>query len=157
MADKLLIRPADPDDFDGLLSLYHDLVPEDRAATDEQRRQTYRQILEQPGLTVLLAFLDDKAVATLTVVIVPNLTRGCAPYALIENVGTSTALRGRGLGKRLMAEAIDHCWQAGCFKIMLLSGSNNLEAHRFYDGLGFTTTKTGFELRKSGYAARKID
>ena len=68
-------------------------------------------MLAQPGLTILLAFLDGKPVATLTLVIVPNLTRGCAPYALVENVVTLTSCRGKGIGKRLMKAAIDRSWK----------------------------------------------
>ncbi|WP_306145025.1 GNAT family N-acetyltransferase [Roseibium sp. MMSF_3412] len=75
-------------------------------------------MLDQPGLTILLAFLDGNPVATLTLVIVPNLTRGCAPYAIVENVVTLTSCRGKGIGKRLMKDGIDLCWEAGCFKIM---------------------------------------
>ena len=48
----------------------------------------------------------------------------------------------------------DKAFSAGCFKVMLLSGSANKDAHRFYENLGFTTSKTGFELRAPGYPAR---
>ncbi|MET1415527.1 GNAT family N-acetyltransferase [Roseibium sp. HPY-6] len=54
-----------------------------------------------------------------------------------------------------MTAAIDLCWAAGCFKIMLLSGEQNTKAHAFYERLGFKRSKTGFDLRKLGYAPRK--
>ncbi|WP_305985509.1 GNAT family N-acetyltransferase [Roseibium sp. MMSF_3544] len=156
MPDQLLIRPARPDDLADILALYHDLNPEDVRATAEQREQTFQIMLDQPGLTILLGFLAGEAVATLTLVIVPNLTRGCASYAMIENVVTLSSCRGRGIGKRMMENAIDHCWDAGCFKVMLLSGAQNHNAHRFYETLGFKTTKTGFEMRQPGYAPRRV-
>ena len=37
-----------------------------------------------------------------------------------------------------------------------MSGSGNLEAHIFYENMGFKRSKTGFELRQPGYAPRKI-
>ena len=157
MSDKVVIRSAEADDLAGILALYHDLNPEDHEASSRLREQTFTRMLAHPGLTILLALLDGKAVATITVIVVPNLTRGCAPYAILENVATLSSCRGKGVGRRLLVEAIDHCWKSNCFKIMLMSGSNNLKAHRFYENHGFKTTKTGFELRKPGYAARKND
>ncbi len=156
MSDDLLIRPATASDFAVLLSLYQDLNPEDLKADAFRQEQTYAQMLGQPGLTILLAFLGQHPVATLTLVIVPNLTRGCASYAIVENVVTLTSFRGKGIGKQLMKAAIDRSWQAGCFKIMLMSGSSNLPAHMFYENMGFKRSKIGFELRQPGYAPRKI-
>lgn len=156
MSEDLLIRPATSSDLSDLLLLYHDLNPDDLKAETSAQEQTYARMLAQPGLTVLLAFLDGKPVATLTLVIVPNLTRACAPYALVENVVTLTSCRGKGIGKRVMNAAIDLSWQAGCFKIMLMSGSGNQTAHAFYENMGFKRSKVGFELRQPGYAPRKI-
>ncbi len=156
MSEDLLIRPATISDIAGVLALYHDLNPDDLKADTARQEQTYAQMLSQPGLTILLAFLADQAVATLTLVIVPNLTRGCAPYTILENVVTLTSCRGKGSGKRLMKDAINRSWEAGCFKIMLMSGSNNTPAHKFYEQLGFKRSKIGFELRQTGYAPRKI-
>lgn len=151
MSEDLLIRAATTSDLPDLLSLYHDLKAEASA-----QEQTYARMLAQPGLTILLAFLDGKPVATLTLLIVPNLTRACAPYALVENVVTLTSCRGKGIGKRVMEAAIDQSWEAGCFKIMLMSGSGNLSAHGFYENMGFKRSKVGFELRQPGYAPRKL-
>ncbi len=155
-SENIVIRPAGRDDLPGILSLYHDLNAEDLDAPLSLKERTFIQMLAQPGLSILLALLDGEPVATITVVVVPNLTRGCASYALLENVATLSSCRGKGIGGRLLAEAIDLCWKADCYKIMLMSGSQNLRAHRFYQDRGFKTTKTGFELRKPGYPVRKI-
>jgi hypothetical protein len=74
-------------------------------------------MLAHPGLTILLALLDGKAVATITVIVVPNLTRGCAPYALLENVVTPLLLSRQG------------CWAA------ITGGGNRplLEVELFQD------------------------
>ncbi|MCK7611536.1 GNAT family N-acetyltransferase [Roseibium sediminicola] len=154
--DDLIIRVADDGDFDAVRALYRDLVPSDLPAPEALQRQTYKTMLEHPGLTILLAVIDRQAVASCTLVVTPNLTRGCASYALIENVVTQSNWRGRGIGHQLMQAAIDRAFGDGCFKVMLLSGSGNARAHRFYKTLGFSTTKTGFELRAPGYAPRRL-
>jgi GNAT superfamily N-acetyltransferase len=80
--------------------------------------------------------------------IIPNLTRAARPYALIENVVTHAAYRRRGLGRSVMQAALDRCWSAGCYKVMLLSEMQRREVHRFYEELGFDrSSKQGFLIR----------
>lgn len=150
-----LIRPAGSQDFAGLRELLRHLIEEDHPASEELQQHTFDTMLRHPGLTVLLAVIDGAPVATCTLAVIPNLTRGCASYAQIENVVTHRAWRGRGIGRRLMREAIETAFADGCFKVMLMSGATNNEAHRFYDELGFTRTKTAFELRAPGYPPRR--
>ncbi|MEE4013824.1 GNAT family N-acetyltransferase [Roseibium sp. FZY0029] len=152
--DSLVIRSATTEDFEGLCALYVQLITNDIPASDDLRRETFNQILAQPGVDVLVADMAGPLVATCMLVKVPNLTRGCAPFALIENVVTHADWRGKGIGKALMQRATDAAFEAGCFKVMLLSGSANKNAHRFYKNLGFVTSKTGFEMRSPGYPTR---
>ncbi|WP_281930994.1 hypothetical protein [Roseibium album] len=69
-----MIRPAGRDELPGILSLYHDLNAEDLDAPLSLKERTFIQMLAQPGLSILLALLDGEPVATITVVVVPNLT-----------------------------------------------------------------------------------
>lgn len=152
--DSLVIRSAKSEDFQGLCALYAQLISNDIAADDDFRLETFHQILTQQGVDLLVGELAGTLVATCMLIVVPNLTRGCAPFALVENVVTHADCRGSGIGKALLRVATDKAFSAGCFKVMLLSGSANKDAHRFYENLGFTTSKTGFELRAPGYPAR---
>ncbi|MES0808764.1 GNAT family N-acetyltransferase [Roseibium sp. SCPC15] len=150
-------RPARLDDFAGLVDLYRNLSSDDHVASEDLQRTTFAQMLAHPGLTVLVASLESQLLATLTLIVIPNLTRGCAPYALIENVVTRIEYRGLGIGRRLMETAQQSAWQSGCYKIMLMSGAQNQKAHAFYERAGFQKSKTGFELRRPGYPSRKLD
>ena len=96
--------------------------------------------------------MNDVAVATCTLVVVPNLTRRCAPYALIENVVTHTDFRQLGFGQKVLAAAIDAAWAKGCYKIMLLTGSTEPATLSFYRRAGFEATKTGFQIRAPGFS-----
>ncbi len=58
-------------------------------------------------MTVLIGFADGRAAATVTLIVVPNLTRKGAPYALIENVVTHADHRKRGYAGALIRRAID--------------------------------------------------
>jgi len=69
---------------------------------------------------------------------------------VIENVITETTLRDRGYGRQLMAEALNYCWDSGCYKAMLLTGSDKKSTHEFYLSCGFSARE------KTGYIARPL-
>jgi GNAT superfamily N-acetyltransferase len=136
-------------DLDGLLRLYRQLSLGDVEVARELAVQTWRSIQGDPGLVYLGVFVDGVLVSTCHAVIVPNLTRGCRPYAVIENVVTDEAYQRRGLGALAMRGLLERCWQAGCYKVMLLSGLKRAGAHAFYQALGFDRdAKQGFVITR---------
>jgi GNAT superfamily N-acetyltransferase len=92
--------------------------------------------------------VDGRLVASCILVVVPNLTRGGRPFGVIENVVTHREYRRRGIGSELLHHALDLAWEAGCYKVMLLSGMHRVESHAFYESVGFQKgAKIGFEAR----------
>lgn len=78
-------------------------------------------------------------------VIVPNLTHGQRPYALIENVITSEAFRNQGLASACLAFAKQIAVEHHCYKIMLLTGSKKENTLNFYRKAGYNSEdKTAF-------------
>ena len=61
-------------------------------------------------------------VASCTLTIIPNLTRACRPYGVIENVVTHTVHRGDGWGRALLQRTLAHAWRERCYKVMLMTG-----------------------------------
>ena len=107
------------------------------------------EICGDPRLIYLGAFESSQLLATCTAAIVPNLTRGARPYAVIENVWTHPSSRRLGLGSKVLQELLTRCWGHGCYKVMLLSGAHRDAAHQFYDRNGFDKgSKQGFIIRK---------
>lgn len=148
MAADVDLRPAGPGDLAGLLKLYAELNPSDPPLDAATAHDRFAAILAQPGMTIFVAADRQKPLASCTLVVVPNLTRGGAPYALIENVVTHHAARRRGLGRAVIGHAIDTAWTAGCYKVMLLTGRGDGEARAFYTSCGFLRDKTGFQIRR---------
>lgn len=142
------IQAARKDDLSRLGVLYKDLNADDDALEPTFAAQTYDTILSHPGLTIFIAMNNDQTVATATLVIVPNLTRGGRPYAVIENVVALKEYRGRGFGRSVVQHAIEAAWDAGCYKVMLLTGRADPAVHRFYESCGFVQNKTGFQIRR---------
>ena len=142
------IRPAAVGDLQGLTTLYQHLNPTDPVLSAHMATERFSAILAQPGMTVLIGFAGEIAAATVTLVIVPNLTRNGASYALIENVVTHADHRKQGYAGKLIRHAIEEAWNVGCYKVMLLTGSKNPATLRFYENCGFMQDKTGYQIRR---------
>jgi GNAT superfamily N-acetyltransferase len=130
------------------LDLYRHLVDTDPAPDPVRAQAAFRAFHAYAGSCILLALQGDQPVATCALVIVPNLTRQATPYALIENVVTHAGHRNQGHGKAVLADACTCAWAAGCYKVMLLTGSNEAATLQFYHRAGFAQTKTGFQIRR---------
>ena len=142
------VRAAGPDDLDAVLGLLAQLNPGDPPLEPDVAAATWHEILGRAGVTTLLTCLGDVPVACLTLIVVPNLSRGARPYALIENVVTDAAHRGRRIGRTLIDAAVQRAWDDGAYKVMLMAGSKQESTLGFYRAAGFTDDKTAFQLRK---------
>ncbi|NEJ73280.1 GNAT family N-acetyltransferase [Rhizobium phaseoli] len=145
---NVAIRAAVASDLPGLTLLYQHLNPADPVLDQAMAEERFSAILAQPGMTVFIGFAGDLAAATATLIVVPNLTRNGASYALIENVVTHADHRQRGYAGGVIGHAVTEAWRAGCYKVMLLTGSTNPATHRFYENCGFVRGKTGFQIRR---------
>ncbi|OWO96248.1 GNAT family N-acetyltransferase [Rhizobium esperanzae] len=142
------IRSAAPGDLKGLAVLYRHLNPTDPILDGTMAEERFSAILAQPGMTVFIGFAGPHAAATVTLVVVPNLTRGGASYALIENVVTHAEHRRHGYAGAVIGHAVNEAWKAGCYKVMLLTSSKNPATLRFYENCGFLQDKTGYQIRR---------
>lgn len=132
-----------------MLELYRHLSPEDPPLAPAVAEAAWHALLQSGLTTVFVAEVEARPVASCTLVIVPNLTRGGRSYGVIENVVTHAAHRQRGLGHAVLQAALDAAWAAGCYKVMLASGSQQEATLRFYEAAGFTRGgKTFFEARR---------
>ncbi len=141
------VRTAVLDDFQALCRLYAELQTERPPLADGRGEEQWRRLLTHPGTEVFVADAGDRPLAAVTLHVLPNMTYGGAPYALIENVVTAADRRGQGLGEAVMAHAVERARLAGCYKVMLLTGRIR-GAAGFYEKLGFSgDEKTGMILR----------
>lgn len=154
MSEPLCIRSACADDLPALLALYQHLIPGDLQPNPDRAHAILSQFLATDGNQIVLGEVAGQLVASCTLVVVPNLTRGGSPYALIENVVTLTEQRNRGYGQQVLRHATEAAWAAGCYKTMLLTGSTDPATHAFYRAAGYEATKTGYQTRR--IAARGV-
>lgn len=133
-----MIREIKANDLEGLLNLYlhlHEVrVPE----LDKHMISTWEKILASEDYHLIVAEEDGKLVSSCTCIVVPNLTRAGASYALIENVVTHADYRGRGLARACLDYAKKIAEENECYKMMLITGSSNPKTHEFYRNAGYS-------------------
>jgi len=141
-------RDAGPDDLPGLLALYRHLTPGDPPLDPADAQPDFEALLRSEIAQLLVAEANGALVATCLLLIVPNLTRGGRPFAIVENVVTHAAHRRRGIATHLLHMARDRARAANCYKMMLTTGRSDEGVLHFYEQVGFTRGgKTFFEMR----------
>lgn len=96
----------------------------------------------------LLAVMTDGAdvVGTLQISFLAGLSLQGAWRGQIEAVRVTANRRGERLGQRLLEWAIEKCRERGCRVVQLTTNKSRLDAHRFYERLGFKASHIGYKL-----------
>jgi len=124
-------------ELDDLLSLYAHLHASDDPLPERRVVEAvWKQIQDNQSFRYLGAFVDGTLVSSCTLSIVPNLTRGCRPYGVIENVVTHAGHRRKGYGTAVLRQALTLAWESNCYKVMLLTGRKDKGVFRFYESTG---------------------
>ncbi len=132
------IRCIAPDELDALLALYQHLHPTDEALPPRsQVEAVWHSITSNPSYRYFGLYQDASLRASCCISLVANLTHGCRPFGLIENVVTQAEYRKRGYGQALLAHTLAFAWSQGCYKVMLSTSSKDPATWQFYQDAGF--------------------
>ncbi|MFN8558014.1 MAG: GNAT family N-acetyltransferase [Dehalococcoidia bacterium] len=146
---RVVIREATEADLPRLLQLYHELsqmgsTPEAAAReVTPEHRAALRALHDDPRATCFVVEAEGQVQGTLTLYVLPNITHGGRPYALVESVVVAAERRGGGLGARLMAHAERVAGERGCYRVILTSNVRRVDAHRFYERIGYHPSHKG--------------
>ena len=123
------------------LFLHEDRIPESTRHLEE----TWQTIMEDKNHHIVVNQINGRIVSSCVCVIIPNLTRGVRPYALIENVVTNENYRGQGYATECLNYAKEIAIKNNCYKMMLLTGAKKESTLEFYKKAGYNSEdKTAF-------------
>lgn len=129
------VRAASSSDAQALAALLQQL------GSDEPRADPTLLALRLSELpnsrVVLVAERDGKLLGTCTVNLIEHLAHNFARSGVVEDVVVDADARGLGIGRALLAKAIERARAWGCYKLALSSSQSREAAHRFYQQLGF--------------------
>ncbi|MBC2865863.1 GNAT family N-acetyltransferase [Streptomyces mexicanus] len=145
----LEIRQAVADDVPAIVAmLADDPLGAQRESPDDL--EPYLAALERlradPNQHLVVAVREGRVVGTLQLTVIPGLSRRGAVRSIIEAVRIHADARGDGLGTRLIEWAIEESRRLGCQLVQLTSDRTRIDAHRFYERLGFEASHIGFKL-----------
>ncbi|MGW0802715.1 GNAT family N-acetyltransferase [Nonomuraea sp. NPDC002799] len=145
---SLLFRQARREDVPAIVAM---LADDPLGATregdpgDERYLAAFDRIDADPGDELIVAEREGKVVGTMQLTYLAGLSRLGAERCQIEAVRVAAAARGQGLGRKMIEWGIGRARARGCVIVQLTSDRSRLDAHRFYDSLGFTDSHVGYK------------
>ena len=119
------------------------VVPEE---VDAATWAAFEAIDADPNNELIVAEDGGEVIATCQLTFTPGLSRGGAWRMTIEAVRVRADRRSGGIGRELMAYAMDLARGRGCRIAQLTTDKRRVDAHRFYDSLGFVASHEGMKL-----------
>ncbi len=147
---SLAIREARPEDLEAIIRLHE----EDSLGTHGDRwsadtRPAYEEALaairQSPDNHLFVAIRENAVVGTFQLTFIPNLTGRGALRCKVESVKVSAALRSQGIGARMMEHAEEVARARGARLLELTSNATRLDAHGFYERIGYEQSHKGFK------------
>ena len=140
-----MVREITENDFDGLLRLYMQLHDNPFPEKNDKVIGIWKSILNDKNHHIIVAEESGMLISSCVCVIIPNLTHGQRPYALIENVITDKNFRKKGYATACLNFAKGIAQRENCYKMMLLTGSKSKDTLDFYEQAGYNKRdKTAF-------------
>lgn len=140
-----MIREITEKDLDGLLTLYTQLHDNPFPEKNNELKQLWSDILSDRNHHIIVCEEHGELISSCVCVVIPNLTHGQRPYALIENVVTDEKYRKKGYATACLDFAREIASKENCYKIMLMTGSKQESTLNFYQKAGYNLNdKTAF-------------
>lgn len=146
----LAIRLARASDLEPIVRLHEaDAVGRHGDAWTQENRPAYEAgfaaIETSPDNGLFVAVDDHVVVGTFQLVFIPGLVGRGALKARLEGVQVRGDRRSTGIGAAMVAFAETHARARGATSLALVSNKRRLDAHRFYERLGFERSHEGFK------------
>lgn len=124
------VRRLLPDDVDAVVAI------EAEAFTSPWRRETFLDLVERPGLELLV--MEDREAGIIGYAVLWCIL----DQAELANMAVTPAFRGRGLGRFLLSRVLETARARGTEAVYLEVRVSNEPATRLYEGFGFTDVGT---------------
>ncbi|MBQ5591502.1 MAG: GNAT family N-acetyltransferase [Clostridia bacterium] len=135
-----MVREVYENELIKVLELYLHLHEETIPEMTKHLESTWNTIMQDRNHHIIVKEIDSKIVSSCVCVIIPNLTRNIRPYAFIENVVTHKDYRGKGYATQCLNYAKEIAIKDNCYKMMLLTGSNEEKTLDFYGNAGYNSS-----------------
>lgn len=137
---NIIVRQAQAADIPAVLAIYAQPGMDDgRVLSDDAAQRVFAEFARYPNYRLFVACdeASGRVVGSYALLVMHNLAHCGTPSAIAEDVVVQPDCQGQGVGRRMMAHAVEQARQAGCYKLALSSNRKRQAAHAFYESLGF--------------------
>lgn len=151
---KAAVRRANAADAEAIAALYQELFPDPDI---DVLPGHLHSLSDSPHTFVFVAEADGAVCGTALLNLCRDVMYGTQPFGVVENVVVIDGMRGRGIGRLLLAEVEKLALAHHCSKLMMLSSVTREAAHGFFRHCGFASdTKLAFVKYRSRFCLSKI-
>ena len=106
----------------------------------------FEQIDNDPNHELIVAERNGEVIGTLHLMFLPSISYQGGLRAQIESVRVDKRFQSQGIGSEMMKWAEERAKQRGAHMVQLTTHKTRVDAHRFYERLGFEGTHLGMKL-----------
>ncbi|MVA58440.1 GNAT family N-acetyltransferase [Agrobacterium vitis] len=148
----LTIRPAQETDIVAVVALFAaDDLGGHGDTTDPDALPDYlaafQRIAASSNEILYVAERDGAVVGTFQTMVTTTLTGRGSSSMIVEAVQTRADCRGQGIGAQMIEFCLERARSEGLRQVQLTSNAVRLDAHRFYERLGFSKSHFGFKFK----------
>lgn len=148
---NITFRPAAMDDLSEVVRLLSDdFLGAQRERFEDPLPEGYvkafREIEADQNNELIVAEAGGRVIGTLQLTFTPSISFRGGKRCTVESVRVDEKYRGEGIGRKMMLWAIERAKGRGCISMQLTTNSDRVDAHRFYEKLGFAGTHLGMKL-----------
>ena len=141
----MIIKKLSIDEIPELIKLYDELVPVKNELEVLQKK--YQEIINNDDYIILVA-KEEEIVGTAMGICCKTLAFNGKNFLVVEDVIVSDKYRGKGIGRKLFDALDNFASDKNCAYSILVSSDFRVEAHTFYEKMGYIDGVKGF---RKGY------
>ena len=134
-----IVRMLADDDLGSQREQYADPLP-------ESYYSAFEQIDSDPNHELIVAERDGEVIGTLHLIFLPSVSFQGKLRAQVESVRVDKRFQSQGIGSEMMKWTMERATQRGARIIQLTTHKTRIDAHRFYERLGFKGSHLGMKL-----------
>ena len=112
----------------------------------ESYYSAFEQIHQDSNHELIVAERNGEVIGTLHLMFLPSISFQGGLRAQIESVRVDKRFQSQGIGSQMMKWTIERAKQRGARVVQLTTHKTRLDAHRFYERLGFKGSHLGMKL-----------
>lgn len=133
-----IVRMLADDDLGSQRERYEDPLP-------EQYYSAFEQIHNDPNHELIVAEREE-VIGTLHLMFLPSISFQGSLRAQVESVRVDRRFQNQGIGGEMMKWTMERARQRGAHVIQLTTHKTRVDAHRFYERLGFQGSHLGMKI-----------